>query len=141
MRPIPQWHQATFEIVVTPNMTVDFEELGEVHHVYATYWMVKHMELTGRKVLLPFLDEGEEAIGYEVKVRHLASALPGMRVRIVAEHLRTEKNRMYARCWVYNELEDLIGEGETTQVILSKDKIQQNFALLSARAALLHKLN
>lgn len=78
MRPIPEGYEAVFETVVTPEMTVHFEELGPVHPVYATYWMVKHMELAGRKIILPFLEEGEEGIGSYVEVRHLASALPGM---------------------------------------------------------------
>ena len=66
-------------------------------------------------------------------MRHLASALPGMRVKIVAEHLRTEGNRVYAACRAYNELGDLIGEGRTTQVILPKEKIQAAFDKLRAR--------
>ncbi len=133
MKPIPVGYQAVFETVVTPEMTVDFEELGKVHPVYATYWMTKHMELAGRKIILPFLEEGEDGIGHEVEVRHLASALPGMRVKIVAEHLRTEGNRVYAACRAYNELGDLIGEGRTTQVILPKEKIQAAFDKLRAR--------
>ena len=90
MRPIPEGYEAVFETVVTPEMTVRFEELGPVHPVYATYWMVKHMELAGRKIILPFLEEGEEGIGSYVEARHLASALPGMRVRVVARHEKTE---------------------------------------------------
>ena len=133
MRSIPEGYQATFEIVVTDEMTVNFEELGSVHPVYATYWMVKHMELAGRKVILPFLEPSEEGIGYEVKVRHLASALPGMRVRIISEHIRTEKNRVYAHCQAFNDLDDVIGEGETTQVILAQEKLESNFDELRKR--------
>lgn len=133
MRPIPEGYQATFEIVVTAEMTVNFEELGSVHPVYATYWMVKHMELSGRKIILPFLENGEEGIGYEVSVRHLASALPGMRVRIVAEHVRSERNRVYTHCRAYNELEDVIGEGETTQIIMAQAKLEGNFDALRKR--------
>jgi fluoroacetyl-CoA thioesterase len=133
MQPIPEGYQATFEIVVTDEMTVNFEEMGRVHPVYATYWMVKHMELTCRKIILPFLDAGEEGIGYEVRARHLTSALPGMRVRIVAEHLRSERNRVYMRCQAYNELKDVIGEGETTQVILAQAKLESSFDQLRMR--------
>ena len=133
MQPIPEGYQATFEIIVTAEMTVNFEELGSVHPVYATYWMVKHMELAGRKIILPFLEDGEEGIGYEVKARHIASALPGMRVRIVSEHVRTERNRVYAQCRAYNELADLIGEGETTQVVSAQAKLESNFDELRKR--------
>ena len=127
MRPIPKGYQAVFEVEVTPEMTVDFEELGRVHPVYATYWMAKHMELASRKIILPFLEYGEDGIGFEVTVRHLAPALPGMRLRVVARHLGTEGNRVLAGCTVKNEQGDRIGEGETVQVILPKAKIQAIF--------------
>ncbi len=133
MRPIPEGYEAVFETVVTPEMTVHFEELGPVHPVYATYWMVKHMELAGRKIILPFLEEGEDGIGSYVEARHLASALVGMRVRVVAVHEKTERNRVYARCLAYNELGDLIGEGRTEQVILAKERLETLFQRLLTR--------
>ena len=133
MRPIPPGYGADFETAVTDEMLVDFEELGRVHQVYATYWMAKHMELVGRKILLPFLEDGEEGIGYSVAVRHLAPALPGMRVRILGEHAGTERNRITVRCRAENELGDLIGEGETVQVVLPESKIGERFGELSKR--------
>jgi predicted thioesterase len=137
MKSIPFAYTTTFETTVTPEMTVDFEQpdprLGKVHPVYATYWLVKHLELVSRKIILPFLEEGEDGVGFEVKVRHLASALPGMRVSLKAEHVKTEKNRVYARCEVTSELGDKIAEAQTTQVILPQARIEENFATLRAR--------
>jgi len=138
MKPIPPGYQATFETVVTDEMTVDFEhpddpQLGKLHPVYATYWMAKHMELAGRKIILPFLEEGEEGIGTKVSVDHLASALPGMKVRIVAEHVHTEGNRVHVRCNAWNELGDLIGQGHTEQVILPRAKLLRIFDKLAER--------
>ncbi|GEM83109.1 MAG: thioesterase [Meiothermus sp.] len=138
MKPIPIGYQATFETVVSDEMTVDFEHaddplLGKLHPVYATYWMAKHMELAGRKIILPFLEEGEEGIGSKVSVDHQASALPGMKVRVVAEHLRTEGNRVHARCTAWNELGDRIGEGYTEQVILPRAKLLRIFEKLQER--------
>ena len=118
-------------------MTVDFEqaepELGKLHPVYATYWLTKHMELVSRKLILPFLEENEEGIGFEVSVKHLASALPGMEVRLTAQHLRTEKGRIYARCEAFNELGDKVGEGATTQVVLDRERLGAGFAALRER--------
>lgn len=133
MRPIPEGYQAVFETVVTEEMTVNFEELGPVHPVYATYWMAKHMELAGRKIILPFLEEGEEGVGSYVEVRHLASALPGMRIKVVARHEKTVGNRVHATMQAFNELGDPIGEGRTEQVILPKEKVEALFARLRAR--------
>ncbi len=137
MKAIPEGYATHHEVVVTEKMTVDFEqpepELGKLHPVYATYWLAKHMELVSRKIILPFLEEGEAGIGFEVSVRHLASALPGMKVRLTARHLRTERNRVYALCEAYNELGDKIGEGSTTQVILPREKLEQGFRTLHER--------
>lgn len=119
-------------------MTVDFAvagdaRLGRLHPVYATYWMAKHMELVSRKIILPYLEEGEEGIGYRVEVDHLASALPGMRVDIEGVFNRQERNRVHVDCRAVNELGDLIGEGATVQVILSTERLNDNFEKLRAR--------
>ena len=137
MKPIPVGHTASHEILVTENMTVDFEQddprLGKLHPVYATYWLVKHMEMVSRKIILPFLDADEEGVGFEVSVTHLASALPGMTVRISAEHLKTEGNRIYAHCEAVSELSDLVGTGTTTQVWMKRERLNGGFAKLRER--------
>ena len=132
MKPIPPGYQGRVSIVVGPEMTVDFEDLGRVHPVYATYWLAKHMEEAGRKIILPFLEDGEDGIGNAVAVRHLAPAVPGARIEIVAAHERTEGNRVYARCHARTSLGELVGEGETEQTILPKSRIAQRFAAAEA---------
>ena len=138
MKTIPAGHTAQHSIVVSQAMTVDFEvagdpRLGALHPVYATYWMAKHMELVSRKIILPYLEEGEEGIGFRVEVDHLASALPGMRVDIQGVFARQERNRVHVACSARNELGDLIGEGATVQVILPLAKLESNFAALQQR--------
>ena len=131
---------ARHSIVVSDEMTVDFQvagdpRLGALHPVYATYWMAKHMELVSRKIILPYLEAGEEGIGFRVEVDHLASALPGMRVDLEGTFLRQERNRVHVACRALNELGDLIGEGSTIQVILPLAKLESNFATLEERWA------
>ena len=138
MRQIPDGFEAQHEIVVTEAMTVDFEDqedprLGKLHPVYATYWMAKHMELVSRKIILPFLEEGEAGIGFEVAVKHLASALPGMRVHLTARFGRMERNRVHATCEAKTELGDLIGTGSTVQVILAEERLEGAFDDLRRR--------
>ncbi|WP_027482538.1 thioesterase family protein [Deinococcus pimensis] len=135
MKPIPDDFTQTLTVTVTDAMTVDFEELGRVHPVYATYWMAKHFEEAGRKIILPFLEPGEGGIGFEVDVRHVASALPGMRVTVTARFERTEGRRVYAKVEAVTELGDVIGTGSTTQVILAQERIDANFDELRARWA------
>ena len=66
MLPIPVGGPATLDVVVTPAMTVDFDELGPVHPVYATYTMAKHFEEAGRALLVPHLEPGEHGVGSAV---------------------------------------------------------------------------
>lgn len=139
MKDIPQGYEELVGVLITDEMTVDFGELGRVHPVYATYWLAKHMEEAGRKILLPFLEEGEEGLGTAVNVKHLTSALPGMRIEVVARHTRTVSNqrtyRIYAECEAHSELGDLIGTGTTEQYVTSAEKVAANFADLEGRWA------
>ena len=133
MRPIPEGYEGRVSVVVTDAMTVDFEELGRIHPLYATYWLCKHMEEAGRKIIIPFLEEGEEGIGSAVSARHLAPAVAGERVDVVAEHVTTERNRVRVRCRATNAAGRLIGEGETEQAILPRERIAARIAAAEAR--------
>ena len=97
-------HQETLEVLVTPDMTVRFAELGELHPVYATYELARHFEEVGRKLLLPFLEEGEDGVGTALGVEHLRSALPGMRVRLTATVQRVEGRRLSVTVEAVSEL-------------------------------------
>ncbi|WP_043816495.1 thioesterase family protein [Deinococcus maricopensis] len=133
MRPIPDAFTQTLTVTVTDDMTVHFEELGRLHPVYATYWMAKHFEEAGRKIILPYLEDGEQGIGHAVNVTHTASALPGMTVTVTATLDRVEGRRVYVNVRAVNELGDDIGHGTTTQVIAPQARLDAGFADLAAR--------
>lgn len=135
MQNIPEGFTQTLTVMVTADMTVDFGELGQVHPVYATYWMAKHFEEAGRKIILPFLEDGEGGIGAQVDVTHTASALPGMTVTVTATLDRVEGRRIYATIRAVNELGDEIGHGATTQVVLPQTRIDAGFDDLRRRWA------
>ncbi|ANE44381.1 thioesterase family protein [Deinococcus puniceus] len=135
MRPIPPGFSQTLTVLITDAMTVQFEELGAVHPVYATYWMARHFEEAGRKIILPFLEEGEGGIGTQVDVQHTASALPGMTVTITATFERMEGRRVVCRMEAANALGDPIGTGTTTQMALPQTRIDANFEALRVRWA------
>jgi predicted thioesterase len=116
---------------VTDAMAVHFDELGTTHPVYATWMMVKHMEEAGRKVILPFLDAGEDAVGYAVDVVHLAPTAVGRRVRARAVLERVEGRRIHCRVEAYNEREK-IGEGRTVQVVVPREQLQERFRAAGA---------
>ena len=74
---------------MTDEMLVD---LGgrRIHPVYATAWMVRHMEEAGRALIEPHLRDGEDATGYSISVVHERPARPGERLTVVARATRTD---------------------------------------------------
>ena len=122
---------AEVETTVTEAMVAQFEGLGLVHPVYATWTMVKHMEEASRKVILPFLEEDEEAVGHAVQVVHLAPTLVGMRVRVRAVLERVDGLRIHCRTEAANELGP-IGEGTTIQVLVSRHTLRERLRALGA---------
>lgn len=56
----------------------------EVRPVYATAWMVRHVEEAGRLLIAPHLLSEEEATGYRIELTHLAPVRIGERITILA---------------------------------------------------------
>ena len=71
------------EVTVTPEMTARLFD-REVHPVYATAWMVRHVEESGRLVVERHLDPGEDATGYRIELTHERPARVGERLTVRA---------------------------------------------------------
>jgi fluoroacetyl-CoA thioesterase len=118
VRPVPVGASAVLQVVVTPDMTVRFDELGPVHPVYATYSMAKHFEEAGRKLLLRYLEPGEAGIGRSVAVEHLAPAWAGDRVTVTARCSELRGNRLTCECRAVDSGGRELGTGTTVQAVL-----------------------
>ena len=124
MLPIPVGGTATLDVVVTPAMTVDFDELGPVHPVYATYTMAKHFEEAGRKLLLRHLEPGEAGIGRSVAVEHLGPSSVGDTVRVIARCVEVRGNRLTCECVATDAGGRDLGRGSTVQVVLPEAALE-----------------
>jgi fluoroacetyl-CoA thioesterase len=120
VRPVPVGAAAVLDVVVTPEMTVRFDELGPVHPVYATYTMAKHFEEAGRKLLLRSLEPGEAGIGSALSVEHLAPSRVGDAVRVTARCVALRGNRLTCECTAVDARGRELGRGTTVQVVLSE---------------------
>ncbi|MCW2742448.1 MAG: thioesterase-like protein [Blastococcus sp.] len=118
MVPIPVGETAVLEVVVTAAHTVDFDEMGRVHPVYATYTMAKHFEEAGRKLLVPHLEDGEAGIGRSVSVEHLAPSWVGDALRITATCIDVTGNRLTCAVEAIDSYGRRLGRGTTVQTIL-----------------------
>ena len=121
-------------ITVTDEMVARFEDLGLVHPVYSTWFMVKHMELASRKVILPFLEPDEEAVGYAVSVTHLAPTPIGATVTARATLARIDGNQIVCSVEAHSGGVK-IGEGTTVQVVLPAAVLRERFRAIGADAS------
>ena len=67
--------------------------MGEDARVYATPSMILDIEHTCRELILRHADAGEDSVGIEVAVKHLAATLPGMTVEISVRRSPRSKGR------------------------------------------------
>jgi|SRR5215831_1707984 predicted thioesterase len=74
--------QRVSSIEVDRDRTIGF--MGEEGRVYSTPRLVLDIEMTCRQLLLEHLDAGEDSVGTEIAIKHLAPTLPGMSVEITA---------------------------------------------------------
>src|SRR5258705_8602266 len=79
-------------ITIGPERTIGF--MGEEARTYATPAMIRDIEYTCRDLILEHADAGEDSVGMEVAVKHLAPTLMGVTVgitvRVLAVHRRKE---------------------------------------------------
>ena len=123
MTPIPVGETADLDVVVTEAHTVDFDELGQVHPVYATYTMAKHFEEAGRKLLVPHLEDGEAGIGTAVSVEHLAPSWVGDTIRVTARAVEVRDGRLTCACRAVDAYGRELGRGSTVQAVLPADVV------------------
>lgn len=110
---------AELEVTVEDSMVARFDTLGLVHPVYATWAMVRHMEEASRRLILPYLEPDEDAVGWSVEVVHLAPTPLGMRVVVRAILDRLEERRVYTRVEAFNE-RTKVGEGRHVQALVRR---------------------
>jgi fluoroacetyl-CoA thioesterase len=72
----------TMRIEVDRDRTIGF--MGEEGRVYGTPFLVRDIEMTCRQLILDHADPGEDSVGTDVSIKHLAPTLLGMAVEITA---------------------------------------------------------
>jgi fluoroacetyl-CoA thioesterase len=116
-------------ITIDRQRTIGF--MGEEGRVYATPWMVGDMEYTCRDLIIEHADAGEDSVGVEVVVKHLAPTLPGMKVEITVRVAAVEGRKVVFEVVAKDELDE-IGRGTHTRFVVDVAKTIQR---LKAKAA------
>lgn len=117
---------------VDRDRTISF--MGEEGRVYATPSLVRDMEHTCRDLLIEHADEGEDSVGVEVAVRHLAATLPDMEVEITATVKSVEGRRVTFDLEAKDDIEQ-IGAGGHTRFVVDVAKTLERLKAKAAKRA------
>lgn len=119
---------AEIAVTVTPEMLPVFE--GQmVHPVMSTVSVIYYMELTGRHVILPYLEDHEEGCGYAVNIKHVGPAVVGQEVTFRAVCVEVTEKRVVCEVSAHTS-RNAVALGTFTQAIFNKHDMSRKFQTL-----------
>jgi fluoroacetyl-CoA thioesterase len=116
-------------ITVDRDRTIGF--MGDEGRVYATPWMIGDIEYACRDLVLAHADAGEDSVGVEVAIKHLAPTLPGMTVEIMVRVAAVEGRKITFEVVAKDEIDE-IGHGTHTRFVVD---VAKTIGRLKAKAA------
>jgi fluoroacetyl-CoA thioesterase len=110
-------------ITIDRNRTIEF--MGEEARVYATPRLVSDVEYTCRDFMLEHLDPGEDSVGIEIALKHLAPTLIGMTAEITVRISAVEGRKVTFEVTAKDELEAISGGTHTRFVVDVAQRIER----------------
>jgi fluoroacetyl-CoA thioesterase len=126
----------TRRIAIDRNRTIGF--MGEDARVYATPSMILDIEKTCRDLIMEHADAGEDSVGIEVSVKHLAATVPGMSVEIVVKVASVEGRKVLFEVSAKDELE-AISTGTHSRFVVDVGKTIERLKAKAAKRDALKK--
>jgi fluoroacetyl-CoA thioesterase len=114
----------THLITVTGEMTARLFD-REVHPVYGTAWMVRHVEEAGRLLVEPHLNPDEDATGYSITLTHERPAAVGEQLTITARVTDVDERQCTAEFEVTGSL-GVVGLGTFVQRYVRRGRLGGN---------------
>jgi predicted thioesterase len=125
--------QGEHRILVTSEVAIDFMGSEETR-VLGTPWLIGLLELTARNSVKPYLEAGQDTVGTEVSIRHLAATPMGMHVTFKTVVLEAGDRRIRFRLEAFDEKER-VAEGTHERAIVNVAKFATRLAgKMSARS-------
>ena len=122
----------------TNKFTIDKERtigfMGEEGRVYSTPNLVRDIEHTCRDLILEHGDAGEDSVGVEVSLRHLAPTLPGMMAEITVTVSAVEGRKVTFDVAAKDNLE-AISAGTHSRFVVDKAKTVERLKAKAAKFA------
>ena len=123
----------------TRRLTVDRERtisfMGDEGRVYATPSLIRDIERTCREFLLDHADAGEESVGMDIALRHLAPTLLDMEVEITVTVAAVEGRKVTFDIAAEDEIEPIATSTHTRFVVDVAKRHERLKAKAAKRAA------
>ena len=119
----------TRRIAIDRARTIGF--MGEDARVYATPSMILDIEHTCRELILAHADAGEDSVGIEVAIKHLAATLTDMTVEIEVKVTAVEGRKIVFEVSAKDDIEPICS-GSHARFVVNVDKTVER---LRAKAA------
>jgi fluoroacetyl-CoA thioesterase len=119
-------------LVVDRERTIGF--MGEEGRVYATPQLVRDVEHACRDLILEHADPGEDSVGTEVALKHLAPTLPDMEVEITVTVSAVDRRKITFDVAVQDDLEP-ISSGSHTRFVVEVAKTLERLKAKAAKRA------
>jgi|GEM_PF-320902 len=118
------------EISITVDESMRASLLGKpIHPLYGTAAMIEHMEWAARQHILPYLESGEDGVGYHIDVKHLAPAPIGAEIKIhsTVSDIQPRRISSTVEAWWHKTL---IGSGTVVQALVRLENFYATTTLL-----------
>ena len=119
-------------IQVDRDRTIGF--MGEEGRVYGTPYLVRDIEMTCRQLILDHGDAGEDSVGTDVSIKHLAPTLLGMTAEITATVKAVEGRKITFEISAKDDL-DQICSGTHGRFVVDVAKTVERLKAKAAKAA------
>jgi predicted thioesterase len=122
----------TQRVEIDRERTIGF--MGEEARVYATPRLINDIEMTCRNLIKEHAEAGEDSVGIEVAVKHLAATLPGSTVEITARVSAVEGRKVIMQVTARDELEE-ISTGLHARFVVDTAKTVERLKAKAAKLA------
>jgi len=123
-------------IEIDRDRTISF--MGEDGRVYGTPYLVRDIEQTCRELLLEHSDQGEDSVGMEIAVQHLAPTLLGMNAEIAVTVTAVEGRKVLFDVSAKDEVE-AICTGKHSRFVVDVAKTVERLKVKAAKRAAARK--
>lgn len=121
-------------ITIDPDRTISF--MGEDARVYATPQLITDIEVTCRDLIVAHADPGEDSVGMEVAVKHLAPTLAGSTVEIAVKVTAIDGRKVTFEVSAKDEL-DTVSAGTHVRFVVDVARTKERLKAKAAKLAAL----